>query len=128
VQLLTEITQSIYPDLRDKVALITGGGSGIGEALVTAFLEQASRVAFLDIDQDASQGLVDRLKVRYFSPMFILCDVTDIQLLKSAITGVEQALGPVQVLINNAASDERHEAKDVDLDYWEERLRVNLSH
>jgi len=49
-QLLTEITQSIYPDLRDKVVLITGGGSGIGEALVTAFLEQASRVVFLDID------------------------------------------------------------------------------
>ena len=125
---MTEITQSIYPDLRDKVVLITGGGSGIGEALVTAFLEQASRVVFLDIDQDTSQGLVDRLKARDFSPMFILCDVTDIQSLKSAITGVEQALGPVQVLINNVASDERHEVKDVDLDYWEERLRVNLSH
>ena len=75
-QLLTEITQSIYPDLRDKVVLITG--SGIGEALVTAFLEQASRVVFLDIDQDTSQGLVDRLKARDLSPMFILCDVTDI--------------------------------------------------
>ena len=106
--------------------LITG--SGVGEALVTAFSEQASRVVFLDIDQDASQGLVDRLKARDFSPMFILCDVTDIQLLKNAITGVEQALGPVQVLINNAASDERHEAKDVTSDYWEDRLRVNLSH
>ena len=54
--------------------------------------------------------------------------MTDIQLLKNAITGVEQALGPVQVLINNAASDERHEAKDVTSDYWEDRLRVNLSH
>ena len=88
---MTEITQSIYPDLRDKVVLITGGGSGsgIGEALVTAFSEQASRVVFLDIDQDTSQGLVDRLKARDFSPMFILCDVTDIQLLKNAITGVE---------------------------------------
>ena len=64
---MTEITQSIYPDLRDKVVLITGGGSGIGEAFVTAFSEQASRVVFLDIDQDASQGLVDRLKARDFS-------------------------------------------------------------
>ena len=106
---MTEIVQSIYPDLRDKVVLISGSGSG--EAFVTAFSEQASRVVFLDIDQGASQGLLERLKARDFLPMFILCDVTDIQLLKNAITGVEQALGPVQVLINNAANDERHEEK-----------------
>ena len=127
-QILPEITQSTYPDLRNKVVLITGGGSGIGEALVTAFSEQDSRVAFLDIDQEASQRLLDRLAARDFSPMFVPCDVTDIPQLKNSIASVEQSLGPVRVLINNAASDERHEPKDVTPDYWEERLRVNLSH
>ena len=127
-QILPEITQSTYPDLRNKVVLITGGGSGIGEALVTAFSEQDSRVAFLDIDREASQRLLDRLAARDLSPMFVPCDVTDIPQLKNSIASVEQSLGPVRVLINNAASDERHEPKDVTPDYWEERLRVNLSH
>jgi len=72
-QILPEITQSTYPDLRNKVVLITGGGSGIGEALVTAFSEQDSRVAFLDIDREASQRLLDRLASRDFSPMFVPC-------------------------------------------------------
>ena len=112
-QILPEITQSTYPDLRNKVVLITGGGSGIGEALVTAFSEQDSRVAFLDIDREASQRLLDRLAARDLSPMFVPCDVTDIPQLKNSIASVEQALGPVRVLINNAASDERHEPKDV---------------
>ena len=112
-QILPEITQSTYPDLRNKVVLITGGGSGIGEALVTAFSEQDSRVAFLDIDREASQRLLDRLAARDLSPMFVPCDITDISQLKSSIAGVEQALGPVRVLINNAASNERHEPKDV---------------
>ena len=70
-QILPEITQSTYPDLRNKVVLITGGGSGIGEALVTAFSEQDSRVAFLDIDQEASQRLLDRLAARDLPPMFV---------------------------------------------------------
>ena len=110
------------------MVLITGGGSGIGEALVTAFSEQDSRVAFLDIDREASQRLLDRLAARDLSPMFVPCDVTDIPQLKNSIASVEQSLGPVRVLINNAASDERHEPKDVTPEYWEERLRVNLSH
>jgi NAD(P)-dependent dehydrogenase (short-subunit alcohol dehydrogenase family) len=115
-----------YPSLAGKVVFITGGGSGIGAALVARFAGQGSRVAFCDIDDDASQALVASLgpaAVRYFR-----CDLRDIAALKSTVEAISGALGPVAVLINNAARDDRHAMESVTPEYWDERMAVNLRH
>ena len=117
-----------YPDLKERTILITGGGSGIGAAFVEAFVRQGSQVAFLDIQEEASLELVRKLATVNQEPVFVKCDVTDINALKKAVAEVENKLGAVRVLINNAASDERHEPEDVTPEYWEQRLRLNLSH
>ncbi len=117
-----------YPDLKDRTVLITGGGSGIGAAFVEAFVRQESQVAFFDIQEESSLELVRKLATVNQEPLFVKCDVTDINALKKAVAEVENKLGAVRVLINNAASDERHEPEDVTPEYWEQRLRVNFSH
>jgi len=117
-----------YSDLQDKTVLITGGGSGIGAAFVEAFVLQGSRVAFIDIQNEVSQGLVESLSEQGPEPLFLNCDVTDIKALKQAIHTVEEELGVIRVLINNAANDERHDPEDVSPEYWEQRLKLNLSH
>ena len=108
-----------YPDLRDRTVLITGGGSGIGAAFVEAFVLQGSRVAFLDIQNEVSQELVQSLSGKGPEPIYVECDVTDISALKDAIQQVEEELGVVRVLINNAANDERHSPEEVTPEYWE---------
>ena len=118
----------IYPDLRDKTVLITGGGSGIGASFVEAFARQGSRVAFIDIQEDASQELTSKLNSEDFPPVFINCDLTDIVALKKSIKQIEHDFGAVRVLVNNAANDQRHEPEDVTPEYWEERLKLNLNH
>ena len=118
----------IYPDLKDKTVLITGGGSGIGASFVEAFARQGSRVAFIDIQEDASQELVSKLNSEDFPPVFINCDLTDIVALKKSVKQIEHDFGAVRVLINNAANDQRHEPEDVTPEYWEERLKLNLNH
>jgi NAD(P)-dependent dehydrogenase (short-subunit alcohol dehydrogenase family) len=118
-----------YPSLVDKVVLITGGGSGIGAAMVEAFAGNDARVAFVDIQAEASEKLVDRLggagKRR---PLFIHCDVTDIEGLRSAIRRVRDELGPIGALVNNAANDDRHPVDTVTPDYWDKAFAVNLRH
>ena len=118
----------IYPDLKDKTVLITGGGSGIGASFVEAFARQGSRVAFIDIEEDASQELVSKLNSEDFPPVFINCDLTDIVALKKSVKQIEHDFGAVRVLVNNAANDQRHEPEDVTPEYWEERLKLNLNH
>ena len=117
-----------YPDLKDRTVLITGGGSGIGAAFVEAFVRQESQVAFLDIQEESSLELVRKLATVNQEPLFVKCDVTDINALKKAVAEVENKLGAVRVLINNAANDERHEPEYVTLEYWEKQLHVNFSH
>ena len=118
----------IYPDLKDKTVLITGGGSGIGASFVEAFARQGSRVAFIDIQEDASQELASKLNSEDFPPVFINCDLTDIVALKKSVKQIEHDFGAVRVLVNNAANDQRHEPEDVTPEYWEERIKLNLNH
>lgn len=96
-----------YPSLTGKVVLITGGGSGIGESFTEHFWRQGCRVAFFDIDDVASNALVHRLTQaggpNAGPPMYLPCDITDIAMVRDCVAKVEAALGPVQVLINNAA-------------------------
>ena len=125
---MAEFNFPIYPDLKDKTVLITGGGSGIGASFVEAFVSQGCKVAFIDIQEDASQELLDKFASAGSPLVFINCDLTDIPVLKESVKQVEQEFGAVHVLVNNAANDQRHEPEDVTPEYWEERLKLNLNH
>jgi len=119
---------AIYPDLQNKVVLVTGGGSGIGEFIVREFARQKARVAFLDIAPPPSRALVQKLADEGMPVHFEPCDLTDIPALKSAIGAVRSRLGPIEILINNAAHDERHPTESVTEEIWDTRIAVNLRH
>jgi NAD(P)-dependent dehydrogenase (short-subunit alcohol dehydrogenase family) len=121
--------RALYPSLADKCVIITGGGSGIGEGLVEAFVAQGSKVAFVDIADDASQAVVERLTPgAKHAPLYRHLDLTDIAALKTVMAELEQGLGGVDILLNNAANDDRHTIDDVTPEYWDERMAVNLRH
>lgn len=116
-----------YPSLRDKVVFVTGGGTGIGAAIVESFVDQGARVAFVDIAEAESRKLCDNLKTQYgAAPRFISCDITDTAALQRAVGEVGRDLGDIGVLVNNAASDTRHDWQGVTAEYWDERMAVNL--
>jgi D-xylose 1-dehydrogenase len=118
-----------YPSLRDRVVVITGGGSGIGASIVEHFCMQGARVALLDILVEASEGLVHSLAQRCgTAPLFVECDLRNIAALRAAFVKVGEALGPVRVLVNNAANDDRHKFAEVTPEYWDAAMAVNLRH
>jgi len=118
-----------YPTLRDRIVLITGGGSGIGASIVEQFSLQGAQVAFLDIAVDSSHYLVTKLSATSSRPpLFIPCDLTDIVALQGAVASIEAQLGPINVLVNNAARDDRHNYVDVTPEYWDHAMNVNLRH
>ncbi|MBW8268355.1 SDR family NAD(P)-dependent oxidoreductase [Caldovatus aquaticus] len=112
-----------YPSLAGKVVLVTGGATGIGASVVEHFAGQGSRVAFLDFDRAPGEAVAARTGAR-----FLFCDLRDIAALRAAVATVRQALGPVNVLVNNAARDDRHDWQTVEPAYWDERLHTNLRH
>jgi NAD(P)-dependent dehydrogenase (short-subunit alcohol dehydrogenase family) len=118
-----------YPSLADRVVVITGGASGIGASLVMHFAEQDARVAFLDIDIDAGGSLASALAghVRH-APLFVGCDLSDISALQAAIEKVRLHFGPVNVLVNNAANDRRHDLDSVSVESFDMGIAVNLRH
>ncbi|MBB5370149.1 MULTISPECIES: SDR family NAD(P)-dependent oxidoreductase [unclassified Janthinobacterium] len=117
---------SSYTSLRGKNVFITGGGSGIGEALVANFAAQGARVAFVDIAREASIALCERLQAAGLpAPLFRHCDITDIADLQRVMAELAQELGDFDVLVNNAANDQRHQLEDVTVDYWNERVAIN---
>ncbi len=119
---------AIYPDLNGQVILVTGGGGGIGEAIVRQFAAQRANVAFLDIAVEPSRALVRDLEAAGTPVHFEACDLTDIAALRRAIGVIRARLGPIQVLVNNAANDERHATEEVTEAIWDERIAVNLKH
>jgi NAD(P)-dependent dehydrogenase (short-subunit alcohol dehydrogenase family) len=119
------MSHAVYPSLAGKTVVITGGGSGIGEVMVEGFARQKSRVYFLDVATAESQALVERLGN---GTKFLQCDLTDTAALQKALAEIETQAGPVSVLVNNAANDDRHRFAEVTLAYWEQRLAVNLRH
>lgn len=121
--------QAVYPDLKDKAVLITGGASGIGAEIVAHFCAQGSKVGFLDLDAAAGEALVGEIRASgHVSPIFEACDLRDIVALRTAIDRMRDRIGPIGVLVNNAAHDERHAIDDVTPDYWDDRMAVNLRH
>lgn len=118
-------TQAIYPDLSKKVVAITGGASGIGAAMVGAFVQQGAQVVYFDKDKFTGIALAEKLGERaHFQEL----DLTDLDVLTSQIKESSIKHGGFDVLINNAAHDDRHEIESVTPAYWRERLATNLDH
>lgn len=112
-----------YHSLEGRNVLITGGASGIGEAMVSAFRAQGARVSFLDIDEKAGKATAEATGADFYA-----CDLTDIPALRDAVAKVEAKHGAVDVLVNNAGKDDRHRMDEVEPDYWRRMLALNLDH
>ncbi|MGJ8584033.1 MAG: SDR family NAD(P)-dependent oxidoreductase [Marinosulfonomonas sp.] len=113
-----------YPSLKGKTVLITGGASGIGAQIVEAFAAQGAKVGFLDMDQATSATIADKIP----GVEFEICDLRDIEAMREAIDRLRSRLGGFDVLVNNAARDDRHAWSDVTPDYWDDRQNTNLRH
>lgn len=116
---------AIYPSLKGKSVLVTGGASGIGAEMVRAFATQGASVGFLDLDPDGSAALAESTDGEVD---FEVCDLRDIEAMRSAISTLSDRLGPAQVLVNNAARDDRHDWREVSPEYWDERMATNMRH
>src|SRR4029077_11556084 len=122
-------SKSTYAGLAGKTVFITGGGSGIGAAFTRAFAGQGARVAFVDIAEQASRTLAAQIqKETSKAPLFIACDLRNIEALQEAIEIVRIEFGDIGVLINNAGNDDRHKMEQVTPEYWDDRIAVNLRH
>ena len=117
-----------YPSLLDRSVFISGGATGIGAAFVEHFARQGSRVAFVDIDEAGALTLLDSLADVRHRPVFVRCDVTDLSALKAAVTEARASIGPISVLVNNAASDARHDIADTSAAQFDRSMAVNLRH
>lgn len=118
-----------YPSLTDRPVLISGGATGIGASLVEHFVAQGARVAFIDLDQAAALALVARLApTARHQPAFEAADLTDITRLREAIAMLRNRIGPVRVLVNNAANDRRHSVEETTPESWDAGIAVNLKH
>lgn len=115
-----------YPSLRGKTVFITGGGSGIGASLVSSFAEQGAQVGFVDMAAQASERLCQQLQARGLPrPWWRNCDVRDVHALQAALADAAAQMGDIEVLVNNVASDQRHQLEEVTLDYYEDRMAIN---
>ena len=121
-------TRALYPSLRGKRVVVTGGGSGIGATIVTAFARQGAAVSYLDICVEESRALERSLATLDSPPRFHHCDLRDLDRVRQTLVRLGEESGPIQVLVNNAANDERHRFEDVTPGYWEDGLAVNLRH
>ena len=119
---------AIYPSLKGRTVLVTGGGSGIGESIVEHFAAQGAKVAFIDLLEKESKALVTRLRRKRQKVHFEHCDLADIAALKRTIANVRKTFGPITILVNNAAHDERHTIDEVTPAYFDQRIAVNLKH
>ncbi|MCI2400352.1 SDR family oxidoreductase [Aliiroseovarius subalbicans] len=119
------MTIATFHDLKGASVFITGGGSGIGASLTDGFLEQGAQVAFVQ-RSDASE-FCDEMEAKHGTrPLFIPCDITDVEALQGAVTQAAQAHGPVTVLVNNAANDKRHTTEEVTEEFWDWSQAINL--
>ncbi len=120
----SQVSSAIYPSLKGKRVVVTGGGSGIGAGLVEAFARQGAETFFLDIMETESTALVARLKDAPGRVVFHRVDLTDL----AAIDTFFHDVGSVDVLVNNAGNDDRHALDDITPAYWDARMAVNLRH
>jgi len=120
---------AIYSSLDGKVVLVTGGASGIGKAIVEAFVAQKSRVLFCDVQDDVAQTLIERLRQpEYVPPQYFHCDLTNIEELQQTLDRVLRSVPAIDVLVNNAGNDKRHNIEEVTPDFWDWCIQTNLKH
>jgi NAD(P)-dependent dehydrogenase (short-subunit alcohol dehydrogenase family) len=119
---------AIYPDLEGKTVIVTGGGSGIGASIVEHFARQKAKVGLIDLNREAASGVEAAMRAAGGQVHAETCDLRDVAATQSAIVRIRERLGPIQILINNAAHDERHKTEDVTSAYWDDRIAVNLKH
>jgi galactose dehydrogenase len=115
----------IFPDLKGQSVFITGGGSGIGAALTEAFLRQGAKVAFCQ-RSDATAFCDDMEKATGNRPLFLPCDITLVDQLQLTLSTAARVHGPITVLVNNAANDQRHDSMKIDEAYWDWSMAINL--
>ena len=117
-----------YPSLAGRAVFVSGGATGIGADIVRAFALNHAKVAFVDLEAEAGKAMAAQIAGIGETALFFRCDVTDIKALQEAIAEASAELGPVAVLVNNAANDERHRVSEVSPDYWDHTQNVNLRH
>lgn len=118
-----------YPSLRDRVVLVTGGASGIGEKIVEQFAQQGARVAFVDVQNETGTRLARRIAAGGGSePYFLPCDLTNADAIKECIQSILAKFPTIDVLVNNAGNDARHSIEEVTPEYWDRAMAVNLKH
>jgi D-xylose 1-dehydrogenase len=118
-----------YPSLRGQVAFVSGGATGLGAEFVAQLAAQGVRVGFVDVQDDAGSALAEALVRRgHPEPLYRHCDVRDAAALQDAIAVTGEQLGPVTVLVNNAANDERQSVETLSVAEWDEFMEINLRH
>jgi NAD(P)-dependent dehydrogenase (short-subunit alcohol dehydrogenase family) len=116
-----------HPDLAGRSVLITGGGTGIGAALTAGFAAQGAKVAFIDIAEAESKALAEEISASAAHPVtYLNADLCEIEAVRAAVDAAAQATGPMSVLVNNAAWDDRHDIDTVTEDYWDKNQAINL--
>jgi len=119
------MTHATFHDLKAQSVYITGGGSGIGADLTEGFLEQGCKVAF--VQRSDATAFCDKMEQKHGNrPLFIKCDLTDVEALRASIAQSAQAHGPITVLVNNAANDMRHEMAGFTVEEWDRMQAINL--
>jgi NAD(P)-dependent dehydrogenase (short-subunit alcohol dehydrogenase family) len=119
------MTDPVFPDLKGKSVFITGGGSGIGAALTEAFLRQGAKVAFCQ--RTDATAFCDAMEAATGNrPLFLPCDISVTDQLQLTLSTAARANGPITVLVNNAANDQRHETLKTDQTFWDWSMAVNL--
>jgi NAD(P)-dependent dehydrogenase (short-subunit alcohol dehydrogenase family) len=118
-----------YPSLTGRRVLITGGATGIGQALVLGFASQGAHVAFFDIQDEAGTALVQQIEAAgHPTPIYRHCDLTEIEAAQTTVRETIAELGGLDIVINNAANDLRHKVEEVTPDLWDRLMDVNLRH
>ena len=117
-----------YPSLQGRTAFVSGGASGLGAEFVSQLAGQGARVAFVDIDTDRGEALEQAMLKEGHEALFSECDVRDVPALQAAIARSAEQLGPIRVLVNNAANDHRDRVAEMDQALWDDRIAVNVRH
>jgi galactose dehydrogenase len=116
-----------FHDLKGRSVFISGGGSGIGEFLTEGFVAQGAKVAFCQ--RSDATAFCDRIEKQYgVRPLFLKCDVTDVPALQDVLARSSEAHGPITVLVNNAAWDNRHALEPFSVEDWDYMQAVNIRH
>lgn len=116
-----------YKNLKNKVVFITGGASGIGAAMVKAFVQQEAKVAFVDIDKKGAEALIEQLSIKSKNAVwFNNIDVTQSELLQDSVSEAADYFNGLDVLVNNVANDARQNIENISAHDWHKCMQVNL--